>query len=112
MNIKCINNNNNNNKHLYSAINLVNYSKALSKNNNNYIYRVYDGSFLVFFRALLGADVVLLLGARLNWIMHFGTPPRYAENTKYIQVSSAWKVMFKLKNLLLDLCQSMVYTNF
>ncbi|KAJ1955902.1 hypothetical protein EC988_001631 [Linderina pennispora] len=34
--------------------------------------------------ALKGADVVLLLGARLNWILHFGR--RFNENTKIIQV--------------------------
>lgn len=27
-------------------------------------------------KALLEADVVVLLGARLNWILHFGLPPR------------------------------------
>lgn len=37
-------------------------------------------------RALQQADVVLLLGARLNWILHFGCPPRYAHNVKFIQV--------------------------
>lgn len=36
--------------------------------------------------ALQDADVVLLLGARLNWIMHFGLPPRFAEGVKTIQV--------------------------
>ncbi|XP_019868137.1 2-hydroxyacyl-CoA lyase 1 [Aethina tumida] len=36
--------------------------------------------------ALLKADVVLLLGARLNWILHFGRPPRYAPDTKFIQI--------------------------
>jgi 2-hydroxyacyl-CoA lyase 1 len=36
--------------------------------------------------ALQDADVVLLLGARLNWIMHFGMPPRFAEGVKTIQV--------------------------
>jgi 2-hydroxyacyl-CoA lyase 1 len=36
--------------------------------------------------ALQDADVVLLLGARLNWIMHFGLPPRFAEAVKTIQV--------------------------
>ncbi len=36
--------------------------------------------------ALQDADVVLLLGARLNWIMHFGLPPRFAEDVKTIQV--------------------------
>ncbi|XP_072288401.1 2-hydroxyacyl-CoA lyase 1-like [Eucyclogobius newberryi] len=37
-------------------------------------------------RALLQADVVLLLGARLNWILHFGQPPRFDPNVKIIQV--------------------------
>ncbi|XP_047453994.1 2-hydroxyacyl-CoA lyase 1 [Mugil cephalus] len=37
-------------------------------------------------RALLQADVVLLLGARLNWILHFGLPPRFNPNVKIIQV--------------------------
>lgn len=36
--------------------------------------------------ALLKADVVLLLGARLNWILHFGRPPRYSDDVKVIQV--------------------------
>jgi len=36
--------------------------------------------------ALENADVVVLLGARLNWIMHFGLPPRFNENVKTIQV--------------------------
>lgn len=38
-------------------------------------------------RALLQADVVLLLGARLNWMLHFGRPPRYAPDVKFIQVN-------------------------
>uniref|UniRef100_A0A4W6DJ62 2-hydroxyacyl-CoA lyase n=1 Tax=Lates calcarifer TaxID=8187 RepID=A0A4W6DJ62_LATCA len=37
-------------------------------------------------RALLQADVVLLLGARLNWILHFGLPPRFDPDVKVIQV--------------------------
>ena len=36
--------------------------------------------------ALEKADVVVLLGARLNWIMHFGLPPRFAEDVKTIQI--------------------------
>lgn len=36
--------------------------------------------------ALQKADVILLLGARLNWILHFGRPPRYAADVKVIQV--------------------------
>ncbi|CAD5122752.1 DgyrCDS11161 [Dimorphilus gyrociliatus] len=37
-------------------------------------------------RALQKADVVLLLGARLNWILHFGLPPRFDKDVKIIQV--------------------------
>lgn len=36
--------------------------------------------------ALQNADVILLLGARLNWILHFGKPPRYNANVKFIQI--------------------------
>lgn len=37
--------------------------------------------------ALQKADVILLLGARLNWILHFGRTPRYAADVKIIQVN-------------------------
>ncbi|XP_012718140.2 2-hydroxyacyl-CoA lyase 1 [Fundulus heteroclitus] len=37
-------------------------------------------------RALLQADVVLLLGARLNWMLHFGLPPRFNPHVKIVQV--------------------------
>lgn len=30
--------------------------------------------------ALGEADVILLVGARLNWILHFGLPPRFNDN--------------------------------
>jgi len=36
--------------------------------------------------ALKSADVILLLGARLNWILHFGKPPRFSPDVKVIQV--------------------------
>jgi 2-hydroxyacyl-CoA lyase 1 len=36
--------------------------------------------------ALKDADVVLLMGARLNWIMHFGLPPRFNKDVKVIQL--------------------------
>ena len=36
--------------------------------------------------ALKGADVVLLLGARLNWILHFGLPPKWRDDVKFIHV--------------------------
>jgi len=36
--------------------------------------------------ALQNADVALLMGARLNWIMHFGLPPRWSKDLKVIQM--------------------------
>ncbi|MDP3768909.1 MAG: thiamine pyrophosphate-binding protein, partial [Dehalococcoidia bacterium] len=36
--------------------------------------------------ALQNADVVFFVAARLNWIMHFGLPPRFAENVRTIQL--------------------------
>lgn len=36
--------------------------------------------------ALKEADLIILLGARLNWILHFGQPPRYNKDVKLIQV--------------------------
>ncbi|KAL1954700.1 hypothetical protein VTO42DRAFT_804 [Malbranchea cinnamomea] len=36
--------------------------------------------------ALRNADVALVLGARLNWILHFGEPPRWSPNVRIIQV--------------------------
>uniref|UniRef100_T1JB33 2-hydroxyacyl-CoA lyase 1 n=1 Tax=Strigamia maritima TaxID=126957 RepID=T1JB33_STRMM len=40
-------------------------------------------------RALLEADTILLLGARLNWILHFGLQPRFNPSVKVIQVDIA-----------------------
>lgn len=37
-------------------------------------------------------DVILLLGARLNWMLHFGRSPRYQSNVKVIQVESMSKI--------------------
>ncbi|XP_020290209.1 2-hydroxyacyl-CoA lyase 1 [Pseudomyrmex gracilis] len=36
--------------------------------------------------ALQNADVILLLGARLNWMLHFGRPPRFQRDVKVIQI--------------------------
>lgn len=36
--------------------------------------------------ALKGADVVLVLGARLNWILHYGEEPKWNPKAKIIQV--------------------------
>lgn len=35
--------------------------------------------------ALKEADLIILLGARLNWILHFGMPPRFSKDVKLIQ---------------------------
>jgi 2-hydroxyacyl-CoA lyase 1 len=39
--------------------------------------------------ALQNADVVFLMGARFNWIFHFGQAPRYAKELKVIQLDIA-----------------------
>ena len=39
--------------------------------------------------ALGNADLVLLLGARLNWILHFGLPPRFREDLRLVQLDIA-----------------------
>src|SRR5205823_4859896 len=39
--------------------------------------------------ALQNADVVFLMGARFNWILHFGLEPRYAKGLKVIQLDIA-----------------------
>ena len=37
-------------------------------------------------QAFKGADVVLIVGTRLNFIINFGLPPRWAEDVKIVQV--------------------------
>jgi 2-hydroxyacyl-CoA lyase 1 len=39
--------------------------------------------------ALQAADVIMLMGARLNWIMHFGRPPRFSKNVRIVQIDIA-----------------------
>ncbi len=39
--------------------------------------------------ALQNADLILLVGARLNWILHFGLPPRFASDVRVLQVDVA-----------------------
>lgn len=43
--------------------------------------------------ALQEADLVLLLGARLNWVLHFGLPPRFRSDVRVIQVDVAAEQM-------------------
>src|SRR5262245_12953968 len=47
--------------------------------------------------ALQQADVVFLMGARFNWIMHFGLPPRYAKDVKVIQLDISPEAMHQNK---------------
>ena len=37
-------------------------------------------------QALKGADTILMVGARFNWIFHFGQPPRFAPDFKLVQI--------------------------
>jgi 2-hydroxyacyl-CoA lyase 1 len=39
--------------------------------------------------ALQNADLVFLIGARLNWIMHFGLPPRFRKDVRVVQLDIA-----------------------
>jgi 2-hydroxyacyl-CoA lyase 1 len=39
--------------------------------------------------ALQNADLIFLMGARLNWILHFGLPPRFAEDVRVVQMDIA-----------------------
>jgi 2-hydroxyacyl-CoA lyase 1 len=39
--------------------------------------------------ALQEADVIFLMGARFNWIFHFGLPPRFSKDVKVIQLDIA-----------------------
>lgn len=39
--------------------------------------------------ALSHADIVLVLGARLNWIFHFGEAPKWNSKARFIQVDTA-----------------------
>jgi len=39
--------------------------------------------------ALKNADVVMLVGARLNWLLSHGKPPTWNENTRFVQVDIA-----------------------
>jgi len=39
--------------------------------------------------ALQNTDLIMLVGARLNWIMHFGLPPRFRPDVRVIQMEIA-----------------------
>jgi 2-hydroxyacyl-CoA lyase 1 len=39
--------------------------------------------------ALQNTDLIFLIGARLNWIMHFGLPPRFRKDVRVVQLDIA-----------------------
>ncbi|KAK9861943.1 hypothetical protein WJX84_011991 [Apatococcus fuscideae] len=43
--------------------------------------------------ALAGADVAIIFGARLNWQLHFGEPPKWSSSVKFIlvDVDPSWR---------------------
>ena len=43
--------------------------------------------------ALRESDVIFLMGARLNWIMHYGLPPRFNKDVRIIQLDVAPEAM-------------------
>jgi 2-hydroxyacyl-CoA lyase 1 len=47
--------------------------------------------------ALSQADVVFLMGARFNWILHFGLPPRYAKDVRVVQLDIEPEAMHQNK---------------
>lgn len=49
--------------------------------------------------ALKHADVILLLGARLNWILHFGEAPKYRPDVKIIQVDISPEELGRVNSL-------------
>jgi 2-hydroxyacyl-CoA lyase 1 len=51
--------------------------------------------------ALQDSDCIILLGARLNWMLHFGKTPRFNPNVKIIQVN--FYFLIKLIFVFLDI---------
>jgi 2-hydroxyacyl-CoA lyase 1 len=47
--------------------------------------------------ALQQADVVFLMGARFNWILHFGLPPRYSKDVRVVQLDIEPEAMHQNK---------------
>ena len=50
------------------------------------------------------ADVIFLCGARLNWILHFGLPPRFKKDVKIIQLDNDPHEIHTNVQSLLPLC--------
>jgi thiamine pyrophosphate-dependent acetolactate synthase large subunit-like protein len=49
--------------------------------------------------ALAGADVILMVGGRFNWIFGFGRPPRYREDVRIAQIDLAAEEFFSAANV-------------
>lgn len=47
---------------------------------------------------LKSADVIIVLGARLNWILHFGKPPKYSKDVQFFQCSNVPEDIASLDN--------------
>ncbi|XP_024541758.1 2-hydroxyacyl-CoA lyase isoform X1 [Selaginella moellendorffii] len=43
--------------------------------------------------ALRESDVALVIGARLNWLLHFGEPPQWSDSVKFILVNTSKEEM-------------------
>ena len=50
-----------------------------SKSSGLFLFDIYP-------LVLKDADLIVLLGARLNWMLHFGQPPRFTKDVKIVQV--------------------------
>ena len=49
--------------------------------------------------ALMNADLILLVGARLNWMLHFGIPPRFNKNVHFIQLDHSAETFHNSKSI-------------
>ena len=51
----------------------------------SYLFLKYIGYDVAI--SILFLYLIILLGARLNWMLHFGKSPRFREDVKIVQVS-------------------------
>lgn len=63
-----------------------NFFFSLSTQAKVFQFMMMMKEIFVFIRALSQADLIFLFGARLNWILHFGKPPRFKADVKIVQV--------------------------
>jgi 2-hydroxyacyl-CoA lyase 1 len=49
--------------------------------------------------ALGNADVIVLIGARLNWILHYGEPPKFSPHVKFIQLDISAEELGRVNGL-------------